>query len=146
MPPLRERGSDLRRLTEHFVRRLAPRIGRRIERISEAVYEALEAYDWPGNVRELRNALERSLILGRGSVLTSASLPELGLAGPGRDRERSLRTLAKAGVPLEEVERRYISDVLEEAEWNRSEAARHLEIHRNTLRSKMRRHGIVPSD
>lgn len=146
LPPLRERGSDLRRLTEHFVRRLAPRVGRRIERISEAVHEALEGYDWPGNVRELRNVLERSLILGRGPVLTTADLPELRSGGSDVGLDGSLRRLARHGVPLEEVERRYIADVLEEAEWNRSEAARRLEIHRNTLRSKMRRYGITPPD
>ncbi len=146
LPPLRERGSDLRKLTEHFVRCLGPRVGRRIERISEAAHEKLEAYDWPGNVRELRNVLERSLILGRGPLLTTSNLPHLESRGSHYEAGRSLRALAKREVSLEELERRYIVDVLEETDWNRSEAARRLEIHRNTLRSKMQRYGIAPPD
>jgi DNA-binding NtrC family response regulator len=69
IPPLRERREDVRVLAEHFVRKHARRIGRRVERIDESVFQALEGYDWPGNARELENTMERAVVLARGSIL-----------------------------------------------------------------------------
>ncbi len=68
LPPLRERRDDIPELAEHFVRKHAQRIGRRIERIEDGVIAALQEYDWPGNVRELENTIERAVVLSPGSV------------------------------------------------------------------------------
>ncbi|NWG93308.1 MAG: sigma-54-dependent Fis family transcriptional regulator, partial [Parvularculaceae bacterium] len=69
LPPLRERAGDLPLLIHHFVQRHAARIGRRIERVSDATLARLAGYAWPGNVRELENVIERAVILARGPEL-----------------------------------------------------------------------------
>jgi DNA-binding NtrC family response regulator len=85
------------------------------------VRAALARYAWPGNVRELRNLIERSLILGK--------FPDdfRGQRGP----QASL-----TGETLDDVERRHILAVLEEAGGNRDEAARRLGISRKTIDRK----------
>jgi len=136
IPPLRERGADLRLLTDEFVRHLALRTGRRIESIAPEVYQRLQAHSWPGNVRELRNVLEQGLVLGRGPVLTAADLPDF-------TRSRHLPS-ASATSSLEALEKTHIARVLEETGWNQTAAAKHLGIHRNTLRRKIGEYGLRP--
>jgi DNA-binding NtrC family response regulator len=129
IPPLRERGEDLRLLTDEGVRRLAPRSGRQIESLEPELYERLHRHAWPGNVRELLSVLEAALTRGAGPVLKASELPDLGSTGqppPG------------AGDRLEILEQTHIARVLEESGWNQSAAARRLGIHRNTLRRKIR--------
>src|SRR5262249_10758442 len=108
IPPLRERGEDIRLLVEHFVDRFATRAGRRFARIGGKTVQLLEAYSWPGNVRELQNIIERSVILCDGNEFfvdekwlgarsapgetTAATLPEqLG----ARERQMIEATLAE---------------------------------------------------
>src|SRR5918993_4124287 len=62
VPPLRERGGDIRILVSSFVDGLSKKLGKRITTIDEASLAALNDYGWPGNVRELRNVVERSMI------------------------------------------------------------------------------------
>ncbi len=63
LPPLRERGGDLRHLVSYFVNRHAERLGKTIRRIDGKSLERLCSYAWPGNIRELQNVIERSMIL-----------------------------------------------------------------------------------
>ncbi len=149
VPPLRERKEDIRLLTDHFVARFARRSGRPVERVASEVYERLESYDWPGNVRELRNVLERSVIMGQGAVLRADDLPELAPSTGGepeaREGRRVLRRFCRDGMSLETLERRYIENVLDELGWHFGEASDVLQIHRNTLRRKIRRYGLEES-
>jgi DNA-binding NtrC family response regulator len=66
LPPLRDRGSDIRILAEEFLQRFAKEQGKAISGFSEGATTYLETYRWPGNVRELKNAIERAVILARG--------------------------------------------------------------------------------
>jgi two-component system, NtrC family, response regulator AtoC len=74
LPPLRERREDIPLLVEHFLRKHAQRVGRRVEGIEPAALERLSAYRWPGNVRELENAVERAVVLAAGPVIDAASI------------------------------------------------------------------------
>jgi two-component system nitrogen regulation response regulator GlnG len=66
LPPLRERRSDIPLLARYF----AQRAGYRSLPLSESAARFLQEYDWHGNVRELENAIQRALLLSRGSVIT----------------------------------------------------------------------------
>lgn len=144
LPSLGERVGDIRLLADHWIRRLASRLGRSIERVEPEVYERLEAYGWPGNVRELRNILERSLILGRGTVLRTSDLPPLDESdSPGP--APTLEELARDGTSLEELETEYLRRILGRVGWNQTRAAELLGIHRNTVRRKIEQYGLGPS-
>jgi DNA-binding NtrC family response regulator len=142
VPPLREREGDIRLLVDHFVATLAPDVGRRVERVASETYRLLEEYSWPGNVRELRNVVERSLLLGSGPILAPGDLPPLKDADVATPTPDSLEDLVQAGVPLHDLEARYIKLVLERTEGNLTRAAEILGIHRSTLHRKLRRGDI----
>ena len=75
VPALRERPEDVPILAQHFVDRAKKRLGSRVDRISRDAEARMVAYPWPGNVRELENAVERAMILARGSEIECADLP-----------------------------------------------------------------------
>jgi DNA-binding NtrC family response regulator len=75
LPPLRERGDDIRLLAEHCVARFACAHRRATRAISREALALMAAYPWPGNVRQLYNVLERAVLLADGPVLLPAHLP-----------------------------------------------------------------------
>jgi two-component system NtrC family response regulator len=77
LPPLRERPEDIPLLVEHFVRKHAQRMGRRIDGVEPKALERLAAYRWPGNVREIENAIERAVVLATGTVIDAAAISML---------------------------------------------------------------------
>ncbi len=147
VPPLRERRADIPQLVMFFIQRHAKRIGRTVEGVSRESLERLMAYPWPGNVRELENVVERALVLSRGGVLDIGpdqlpSVPGTALAGDAV--LPSAMPVAASGT-LEEVERSYIAATLLKTGWvveGPNGAARLLNMHPNTLRSRMKKLGI----
>ena len=137
VPPLRKRKADIPALVETFARRFASTQRKRIERVPQAVLDELAAYDWPGNVRELENIIERAVIGSTDGTLRLAERLTASRAH-GIDQDGYQGT-------LEEVERKYILEVLEMSRWriegNRA-AAERLGLHPNTLRFRMRKLGI----
>jgi DNA-binding NtrC family response regulator len=141
VPPLRERREDIPLLVHHFVRRYNGQFHKRIAGVSTAALEILNGYAWPGNVRELQNIIERSVALVDGPVIEAKDLPlDLLLPDP-----RS-RVDGTDDVPLKEArdqfERQLILQVLERVQWNRTQAARLLGMHRNSLKIKLEAWGI----
>ena len=82
VPPLRERGGDIRLIAEHYASHYASKLGKRITGLSPRALVALEAYPWPGNVRELQNVVERAVILASGDLLQPADLELPGVSAP----------------------------------------------------------------
>jgi DNA-binding NtrC family response regulator len=70
LPPLRERGGDLRLLAEEFLARFAKSNARKIAGFDDRAWDWILSYHWPGNVRELKNAVERAVIMARGELIT----------------------------------------------------------------------------
>jgi DNA-binding NtrC family response regulator len=140
VPPLRERRDDISLLVNHFVRRYTQAFGKRIEGLTPEALDALREYPWPGNVRELQNVIERLVGLAEGCTIGLSDLPlDLLLPDPrGRLRETETLPLRQA---TEEFERQIVLRVLERVRWNRSEAARILGLHRNTLATMLIRWG-----
>lgn len=138
LPALRDRGDDIRMLTEHFARLHAQRLGREISAISARMMKRLESYDWPGNVRELEGVIQRALLSSSGPIL------ELGQSLV--DRRKAIDGDESAAYKLHSVERDHIVAILEERRWKISGgkgAAAALGIPPSTLRSKMKKLGIV---
>jgi len=129
LPPLRERREDIPLLADHFLNKFALENEKEVAGFSPEAMEFLLRYDWPGNVRELENAIERAVILAKGSLIEVADLPHQGL---------SLTRSASLGKSLREMEKDHILNVLSETEGNYSKAARILGIARMTLYNKVR--------
>jgi len=133
IPPLRDRVSDIALLAEYFLSRFNGKFGRKISRIPKRVIREMERYNWPGNIRELENVIERSLILSPGSELVLEGL------------NVSNKSASSKMLPLKEYEKRYITEVLTRTHWRVSGeqgAAKILDMHPETLRSRMRKLGL----
>jgi two-component system, NtrC family, response regulator AtoC len=143
IPPLRERPEDLSVLAQHFVPRFAEKHGKPVTGIAADAYQVLLGYGWPGNVRELEHAIERAVLVSRGSEISVGDLPEVVTRGrqPTVEVERAAPG-TPASLNLEERERHAILQALETTNWNKQAAAALLGLHRPTLYSKMRKHGI----
>jgi len=145
VPPLRSRPGDLLALITYFVQKLAARTGKPVVGVADDAVRKLVAYDWPGNVRELQNSLERAMALGGGNQITLDELP---------DKIRHYRvdaTVAASGTPdelitLDEIERRYIRQVLLATRNNKTSAARILGIDRRSLYRRLHEPDVVPDN
>jgi formate hydrogenlyase transcriptional activator len=146
VPPLRERRSDIPLLTPFFVERFARQFGKQINGVAQDTMELLSNYDWPGNIRELQNVIERAVVLSPSSILRLGR-DLLPVTGEAAERDVTSASGVAAGSPntLENVERSHILQVLQETggviEGPRG-AARILNLHPNTLRSRMKKLGI----
>jgi len=135
VPPLRERMADLPLLFHHFLKRHCRRFGRRVAAHPDVV-ELLSSHVWPGNVRELENVVERAIALNTSGMLTPADFGDyLG------SKNKAATTFPGALVSLEEIERQYISHVIDRCGGNMSRAAEVLQIDRRTLYRMMERFG-----
>jgi DNA-binding NtrC family response regulator len=142
IPPLRERPEDLSALAQHFLTRFAEKHGKPATGISADAYQVLLGYSWPGNVRELEHALERAVLVARGPEITLGDLPEAVTRSRPAGAPAPEAPAAQATLNLEERERQAILQALETTNWNKQAAAALLGLHRPTLYSKMRKHGI----
>ena len=141
VPPLRERGDDIGLLAQFFARKFAEKNRRTLDRITEECLDLLHHYPWPGNVRELENAIERGIILMRGSELTEKSLPLTVQNHSGKKREiETADGEASPSSSLFDLEKQAILKTMEETGGNKSEAARRLGITRKTLLNKLNRY------
>ena len=138
LPPLRERGNDIRLIVAHQLRQLAQSTGRASIRVAPQVMEALEAYPWPGNVRELVNVLDFEVRMLPPEEDVLEAVPEL--------VERGLRASAAGGadqaMTLEAAERTACIRALQKTGGNVTRAAELLGVVKATLYAKMRRYGI----
>ncbi len=135
IPPLRERAEDIPQLAAAFLRR-SPRKG--IRGFDPEALQTVIAYSWPGNVRELHNVIERAALLEESDRITVAAL-----ADRLRDGASLLTAAARDQWTLDQLEERYICEVLRQTRSNYSRAARILGINRKTLLEKRKRYGLV---
>lgn len=140
VPPLRARGGDILLLAAHFIKIVAKRMGRDVKGLTGEAAHLLLGYDWPGNVRQLQNCIESAVTLTQTDHLTPLDLPEKirGFQPPVRSEGPELHP--EHVLSLEEVERRYIEQVLALSGDNKSQAARLLGLDRRTLYRKLERY------
>jgi len=145
LPALRERGDDVLRLADHFLRELGVRLERPEPGLTGDARELLRAHSWPGNVRELQNAIERALILAKGP---SISAEHLGIVSrPPRDA-----TTPAAAVPPKDgaatiltiaaQEERAIAEALKRTHGHKARAAALLGLTRFQLYGRLKRYRI----
>jgi len=133
LPPLRDRREDIPLLAVHFLRASAKRYGRELEGFSDAAMDALLRHSWPGNVRELQHAVERSVLMARGSRIEAY---DLGL------RRREDGSILTEELTLDEAERLLIEKALERSQGNVSKAAEALGLSRSALYRRLQRHDL----
>jgi transcriptional regulator with PAS, ATPase and Fis domain len=138
VPPLRERTADILKLAKNFVNHNNRQFGKRLRGFTSEAEQALLSYAWPGNVRELKNIIERAVFLCEGDIITRN---DVAIELPADSNNPPRRTLLYDDtiVPLDEVVKRYIHEVLEKTGGNKSHAARLLGITRKTLRERLER-------
>lgn len=144
IPPLRERGSDILLLAEHFNRVLAQRHGMPARRFAPEVQDALLNHDWPGNARELRNLVESLLLMTAPGEIGLEDLAPFFAVGapPAPDPDPAPLRSAATPATLESTERDAIASAIASARGNFVAAARALGISRSTLYRKAERYGL----
>jgi DNA-binding NtrC family response regulator len=130
IPPLREHPEDISLLAKHFVKKFCSSMSRDMIRIDPEAVKRLTSYDFPGNVRELENMIERAIVVGNGKEIRMVDLP-----------------LAKDSITasyesLDDLEKKYILEVLNNNNWNISKSARILKVDRVTLYNKIKKHRL----
>ena len=143
VPPVRERGKDLYEFLNFFREDANRELQRNVKTFDDEVLKLFENYDWPGNLREMKNVVKRAVLLSRDNQVTLSALPQE-MIDSMREMENREKT---AGVydlkALQEVqEREMILKTLQEVRYNKSKAARILNIDRKTLYLKMDKYGI----
>ncbi|HMJ15288.1 MAG TPA: sigma-54 dependent transcriptional regulator [Polyangiaceae bacterium] len=136
VPPLRERGTDVVVLAQHFLETTRVRRGTQVVGISSAAAQKLMDYNWPGNVRELQNAMERAVAFTAFDHITVDDLPEKIRTYGGVPNVTQPETTTEL-LTLVEVERRHIARVLKAVLGNKTQAARVLGVDRRTLYRKL---------
>lgn len=131
IPPLRDRGSDIQRLINHFLEHYRTQHGKSDLNISSAAIEKMLSYQWPGNVRQLRNVIDSAIVMTESNEI---SLDDLGIRDTSQE---SLETLQ-----IDHWERKLILEALKRTENSVPKAAKLLGISRATLYRKVEEYGI----
>jgi two-component system response regulator HydG len=131
MPPLRKRREDIPLLVEHFIVLFNEQFGKCVENISDDVRQSFMKYQWQGNIRELKHAMEHAFILCKGNVLELEHIPIEILQGNTLVSNR----MTKEGLFA----------ALDKARWNKTKAAKELNISRQSLYRKMKVYNISSS-
>jgi two-component system nitrogen regulation response regulator GlnG len=160
LPPLRERGDDLRLLVDHFLKRFNRELDKEVRRIDEDSFRLFARHTWPGNLRELQSVLKQALLDARGPVLSPEFLPaylhtpakplpaefsdDSAPQAAGVDLLRFIQQRLQAnshdlyGESLALLEKLLLTEVLRHTGGNQVQAAKILGITRNSLRHKIR--------
>jgi DNA-binding NtrC family response regulator len=149
IPPLRERREDVPLLVDHFLKLFQTRYQKSAQTVSEEAMDLMFNYAWPGNVRELENAVQRAVVLSKGSTIHPWSLPPEIQGGGGKplsrtvDLENGQSLSEKIEALMGGVEKGLILDALDKAKGRREEAARLLKLSLKTLYNKMKKYDLL---
>jgi len=146
LPPIRERGNDVLVFVDSFMKQANTELGRSIIGLDKDAEQIFLNYPWHGNLRELKNVVKRSVLLASGDLIDKTCLPveivfpekeELAVAEVTVNRSDSMLKNASS-----EIEKQLIMRTIQEAGYNKSKAARILNIDRKTLYNKMKLYDI----
>lgn len=134
VPPLRERPEDIELLATHFLNQYTRKYKRQLIKIDKSIFAKLKKYHWPGNIRELQHAVERAVILSEEKVIRSAEM--LIANTPIKEKESNQQ------LTMDEMEKRFILQSLDENEGNVSQTAKALGMTRPALYRRMKKYEI----
>jgi len=144
LPALRERGSDITELCEHFINKYCEQAGRAVS-ISDSALRLMEGYAWPGNVRELEHTIERAVALEKTDTIQPERLPAQ-ITNYSQTRIASDFDLPTDGINLtahlDQMEKTYILEALHRTEGSQTNAAELLKMSVRSLRHLLDKHGI----
>lgn len=146
IPPLRDRGKDIMLFAEHFLKEANSELNRKVSTFSPEVVESLMTYNWPGNVRELKNVIRRAALLTEGTEIPIKALPlEISTFAIASAIEQTFDSNVAVNTNKHdlknaamEAEYETILNVLKEVNFNKTKAAKILNIDRKTLYNKMK--------
>ena len=166
IPPLRKRPEDILAIARIALVGFARKHKKAIKGFTDDARDKFLRYPWFGNVRELRNVIERAVILSRSELIKSELIPDeisrddagnplsvvrnplsvvrnpSSVPAPQSDEQQSVNA-SPLHRTLAEIEKEHITKVLRSCDGNQTETAKILDIHRNTLRNKLREYGII---
>ncbi len=139
VPPLRDRLEDIDDLINHFLQKINLELATSVTRLQTGVKDRLMRHGWQGNVRELENVLVEAVVRARGGVILLDEIEDI------LSMNQPIPQSGLATYSLTHMERHHIQSTLDQLDWNRTEAARRLEISLPTLRAKIKKYGLAPS-
>ncbi|MCF7794553.1 MAG: sigma 54-interacting transcriptional regulator [Candidatus Cloacimonetes bacterium] len=143
VPSLAQRKSDIPLLAVHFLDKYCRRLDKNVKGITEEAMKYLMNYDWPGNIRQLENEIERAVTLSEpDSSIRSADLSEEIFRF--QDNQETVNLLEKRSLKdaVEDLEKQMIVNVLNEVDWNQTQAAKKLGLSRQGLIKKLQRYKL----
>ncbi|WP_194777614.1 sigma-54-dependent transcriptional regulator [Pararhodonellum marinum] len=140
--PLRDRGEDLWEYANQFLDESNQILNKEIKGFSEEVREIFNRYPWPGNLRELKNIIKRSVLLSKSDMIEKTVLPSDIYRTSLEPTFNELPQSQNLKLSLMEQEKQIIMRTLEEVRFNKSKAAKKLNMDRKTLYNKMEKYGI----
>ena len=139
VPALRQRKGDLKQFIQHFITLSNVELERNVTHVSDEVMQIFSRYEWPGNLREMKNSIKRAVLLTKGDTIEKAVLPEeMILETFTNPSESEFDLKALHGTSEKEI----ILKTLQEVKYNKSKAARLLNIDRKTLYLKLAKYNI----
>lgn len=140
MPSLRERKEDIPSFVEAFLQSANKELNKSVTKIHPIVTEKISSYSWPGNLRELKNAIKKMVLMASSDTLTIEVLPDELLSfrpdAAVLDSETDLKVIQR------DNERAKIIEALEKSNFNKSKAAKMLNIDRKTLYLKIEKYKL----
>jgi two-component system response regulator HydG len=140
LSPLRARGHDIDIFIKHFIKLANTELSRKVADISTGAKEILHKYDWPGNLRELKNVIKRMVLLSHDEIAGADTLPDEMLFSVSNNIPQNRESDLKAQNEVHE--KQLIQKTLIQVKYNKSKAAKLLNIDRKTLYSKIERYGL----
>jgi len=138
LPSLRQRTEDIPILVKEFLHKFGKGLG---ITVSPKLMDKLMAYQWPGNIRELENLIERMTILRKADELTPDDLPD-DFGRPDPRIRQLIESPSNDHMTYQETEKNLITEALNKCGWNRTKAARYINIPRHVLVYRMKKYGI----
>jgi two-component system response regulator HydG len=140
LSPLRARGNDIDIFIRHFIKLANTELNRHVNSLSAEAKEILHKYDWPGNLRELKNVIKRMVLLSHDEIAGVDTMPDEMLFSVSNHVHQNRESDLKAQNEVNE--KQLIQKTLIQVKYNKSKAAKLLNIDRKTLYSKIERYGL----